>query len=161
MRFPHPKTCIVGALAGGLIVLFGYFAVMWIMVLPRAEATIDRVAVRVDAPGPLAVGERAIVTLRLDNRGNTDPVRFRDVLLPPEMARRVRIDGAAVRAQGASLEAGPRIVWDREVPGGGAADLALPFEAREAGRYEGVLLVLFEVPRLTKGRSLPLTLEIR
>ncbi len=131
------------------------------MVLPRAEATLDRTAVRLEGPAAaLAVGERGALVLRVDNRANRHPVRLRDVLVEPTLARLVHFDGEALRAQGASQE-GDRIVWNREVPGGGAAEMTLPFQARTAGRQAGALLVLFEVPRMTKGRSLPLALEVR
>ncbi len=161
MRAPHPKTIVVGLLSAGLVALAAYFAAMDFVVLPRAEATLDRTAVRLEGPaGALAVGERGALVLRVDNLANRDPVRLRDVLMEPSLARLVHFDGEGLRAQGASQE-GNRIAWNREIPGGGAAEMTLPFQARTAGRQEGALLVLFEVPRMTKGRSLPLTIEVR
>ena len=161
MRAPHPKTIIVGLLSAGLVLLAGYFAAMDFVVLPRAEATLDRTAVRLEGPAAaLAVGERGTLVLRVDNRTNRDPVRLRDALLSPAVAEAVRLDGEALRAQGAALD-GPRVIWDREIPAGSAVDLALPFHARRAGRHVGSLLVLLDVPRMTKGRSLPLAIEVR
>jgi hypothetical protein len=158
MRVPHPKTVVVGLLSSVLIAGLAYFAAMFLVLLPRAEATLDRTAVRLEVPGPLGVGERGTLLLRVDNRANRDPVRLRDALPSPGLAEALRFDGEGVRAQGAVLE-GPRVVWNREIPGGGAADVSLPFYSRRAGRHEGSLLVLLDVPRMTKGRSLPLTIE--
>ncbi len=98
--------------------------------------------------------------LRVDNRDNSEPVKFRDAMLTPELAGLVRFDHQALRALGAQAEGG-RVVWDREIPAGGHAEFALPFHAAAAGRQAGTLRVLFEVPRVTKGRFLPLTIEVR
>ena len=160
LRIPHPKTIVVGLLSASLAALVAYFAIMDFVVLPRAEATLDRTVVHLEAPTALAMGERGALAFRVDNRANRDPVRLRDVLLPADLARLILFDGAALAAQNASLEAN-RVVWNRQIPGGGFADLNLPFEARRAGRHEGTLLVLFEVPRMTKGRSFPFTIEVR
>ncbi len=160
LRTPHPKTIVVGVLCAALVALAAYFAAMEFLVLPRAEATLDRLAVRLEAPATLAVGERGTLVFRVDNRANRQPVRFRDVVATQELADLLRFDGQALRAQGASLE-GLRIVWNREIPAGAAVELALPFQPKRAGRHAGALLVLFEVPRMTKGRSFPLTLEVR
>ena len=136
-----------------------YFAIMDLVVLPRAEATLDRAVVRLEAPPALAVGERGALLLRVDNRANRESVRLRDVVASEPLADLVRFDGEALRAQGAMQE-GPRIVWNREVPGGGNVELALPFQAKRAGRHTGALFVLFEVPRMTKGRSFAVTIEV-
>lgn len=161
MRAPHPKTVVVGLLSAGMAALAVYFFLMNLVVLPRAEATLDRIAVRLEVPaGPLAVDAPGALVVRVDNRANRSPVRLRDLLLTPNLAELIHFEGQGLGAQGASEE-GDRIVWNREVPGGGAAELRLPFRARRGGRRDGALLVLFEVPRMTKGRSLPLTLEVR
>lgn len=160
MRPPHPKTVVVGLLSAVLLALVAYFAVMDLVVLPRAEATLDRTEVHLQGPGVVAEGERGTWTLRVDNRANTDPVRVRDLVLDPALAEAVRLDGQALQAQGARLE-GPRIVWEREVPGGRSVEVAVPFQARRPGRHGGSVRVLFEVPRMTKGRVLPLNIEVR
>jgi hypothetical protein len=160
MRAPHPKTIVVGLLSAGFVVLVAYFVVMGLVTLPRAEATLDRAAVRLEGPAALAAGEPGALVLHVDNRANRDAVRFRDVLVSPNVTELVYFDGRALRAQGAALE-GDRITWNREIPGGGTAELRLPFQARTAGRREGALLLLFEVPRMTKGKSLPLIIEVR
>lgn len=160
MRLPHPKTIVVALLSAGLVVLAAYFILMDLVVIPRAEATIDRVGLRLEAPAALAAGERGTLVLRVDNRDNSEPVKFRDAMLTPELAGLVRFDHQALRALGAQAEGG-RVVWDREIPAGGHAEFALPFHAAAAGRRAGTLRVLFEVPRVTKGRFLPLTIEVR
>ena len=161
MRTPHPKAIVVGLLSAGLVFLAGYFIVMDRVFLPRAEATLDRVQLHLEpAPRPLGVGKRGMLFLSVDNRANHDSVRLRDALLSPSLADVVRFDGETFTAQGAVLD-GPRVVWNREISGGGSVDLPLTFYARKAGRYEGAVLVLLDVPRMTKGRSLPLTIEVR
>ncbi len=161
MRTPHPKTVVVALLSAGLIAVLVYFAAMFFVVLPRAEATLDRAEVRLEPPpGPLGVGERGILLLSVDNRANRDAVRLRAVLVSPNLAELVHFDGEALRAQGARLEA-DRITWNREIPGGSAAQFTLIFQARKAGRDGGPVLMLFEVPRMSKGRAVPLTLEVR
>ncbi len=160
LRAPHPKTIVVAALSAGLIALLAYFVAMDLVVLPRAEATLDRAVVRLEAPAALAVGDRGTLVFRVDNRANREAVRFRDVVATQELADALRFDGEALLAQGA-IQEGARIVWNREIPGGGEAELVLPFQAKRAGRHAGALLVLCEVPRMTKGRSFPLMLEVR
>ena len=160
MHIPHPKTILVGLLSAGFVVLAGYFVVMNVVTLPRAEATLDRAAVRLEGPPALAVGEQGALVLHVDNRANRDAVRLRDMLVTPNVSELVHLDGRALSGQGAALD-GDRITWNREVPGGGAAELSLPFQARKAGRSQGALLLLFEVPRMTKGKALPLTIEVR
>jgi len=160
MRLPHPKIVVVGLLSAGFVALAVYFAAMNVVALPRAEATLDRTAVSLEAPPALAVGERGALVLHVDNRANSDAVRFRDALVSPSVTALVRFDDQAIGAQGAMLE-GDRITWNREIPGGGAAELRLPFQAHKAGRRDGALLLLFQVPRMTKGKSLPLTIEVR
>jgi len=160
MRAPHPKTIIVALLSAGFVILAAYFIVMNVVTLPRAEATLDRAAVRLEAPPALVLGERGALVLHVDNRANRDAVRFRDVLVSPSLTELLHFGGETLRAQGASQE-GDRITWNRDVPGGSAAEITLPFQARKAGRHQGALLVLFEVPRMTKGKSVPLTIEVR
>lgn len=159
-RAPHPKTIVVGLLSAGLVLLAAYFLTMDLVVIPRAEGTIDRVGLILEGPVALAVGEGGRMVLRIDNANNSQPVRFRDVLLEPEVADLIRIDARALREQGAQAE-GARVVWEREIPAGGRAELVVPFHAARQGRRAGSLRVLFEVPRLTKGRILPLTIEVR
>ncbi len=160
MRSPHPKTVVVGLLSAGFVVLAAYFVVMNVVTLPRAEATLDRAAVRLEAPPALAVGQQGALVLYVDNRANRDPVRLRDALVSPNVTQLITFEGQALRIQGAARE-GDRIIWNREIPGGAAAELRLPFQARNAGRQEGALLLLFEVPRMTKGKALPFSLEVR
>lgn len=160
IRATSVKALLVGLLSAGFLVLAGYFLVMDLVVIPRAEATIDRVGLHLAGPEGLAAGGRGALLLRVDNSENPEPVTLRDVVLAPQLAALVRLDGPALRAQAARLE-GDRAVWDRQIPAGGRTDFTLPLHAVRAGRQAGAVRVLFQVPRLTKGRILPLTIEVR
>ncbi len=160
MRLTERKTLVAGLVSAVFIVLALYFIIANVTAVPRAEATLDRVAVRLEAPPPVPVGARGSLMLVVDNRANRVPVRFRDILASPNLTELIRFDAGALREEGASLE-GDRITWNREIPGGGTANFRLPFQASKAGEHRGALLLLFEVPRLTKGKSVPLVLEVR